>query len=519
MRTLEDATLQPTREEFRALAGRGNVVPVYTELIADAETPVSAFNKLDDGGDAFLLESAEHIDKGGRYSFVGSRARLVFQSRGSTVRITEGGKTREFQVEGDPLAELEKLMRGFRLVPAPDLPAFAGGAVGYLGYDMIRFFEPSIPPAPADALGLPDSVFFLADSLVIFDHRLRRLRVLVNAFVEEDPDAAYDAAATRIGEIQAQLRATTALPEINIHREPAKLSPKSNTTREEYFSMVSQAQEYIRAGDIFQIVPSQRFEAAYEGDALTLYRCLRFVNPSPYMFCLKFAGGFSLVGSSPEVHVRAMNGVVEIRPIAGTRPRGATETEDEANARDLLADPKERAEHVMLVDLARNDVGRIAEFGSVRVTDFMTIEKYSHVMHIVSNVVGQLRPDKTAFDVMRATFPAGTVSGSPKVRAMQIINALEKNKRGTYAGAVGYFGFDGNSDSCIALRTVVLKDGKAYVQAGGGVVADSTPAGEFQETVNKAMGMMRAIAVAKTVKQTAPPQTDPIPVLSRKLPC
>jgi anthranilate synthase component 1 len=268
-------------------------------------------------------------------------------------------------------------------------------------------------------------------------------------------------------------------------------------------AMVRNGLEYIRAGDVFQFVPSQRFETDYTGDALTLYRSLRFVNPSPYMFCLKFGQGtesspkFALVGSSPEVHVRAMNGHVEIRPIAGTKRRGKTEEEDEANARALLADPKERAEHLMLVDLARNDVGRIANFGTVRVTDFFTIEKYSHVMHIVSNVVGELRADKTAYDVMRATFPAGTVSGSPKVRAMQVINELERSKRGVYAGAVGYFGFDGNHDSCIALRTVVLKDGKAYVQAGAGVVADSQPEAEHQECVNKAMGMMAAIARAK----------------------
>ena len=267
--------------------------------------------------------------------------------------------------------------------------------------------------------------------------------------------------------------------------------------------MVRKGLEYIAAGDVFQFVPSQRFETDYHGSALTLYRALRFVNPSPYMFCLKFADRFALVGSSPEVHVRAMNGRVEIRPIAGTARRGRTEEEDEANAAALLANPKERAEHLMLVDLARNDVGRIAEFGSVRVTDFMTIEKYSHVMHIVSNVVGDLHPAKTAFDVMRATFPAGTVSGSPKVRAMQIINDFEKHKRGVYAGAVGYFGFDGNHDSCIALRTVVLKDGKAYVQAGAGVVADSTPEGEHQECINKAMGMMAAIGRANAISAGA----------------
>ena len=278
---------------------------------------------------------------------------------------------------------------------------------------------------------------------------------------------------------------------------PTQAESASNTTRAEYHAMVEKAQEYIRAGDIFQIVPSQRFETAFPGDALDLYRALRFVNPSPYMFCLRCPGGYSLVGSSPEVHVRLTDSLVEIRPIAGTRRRGETPEEDHANAEDLLADPKERAEHLMLVDLARNDVGRIAEFGSVKVSDFMTVEKYSHVMHIVSHVSGTLAGGRSAYDVMRATFPAGTVSGSPKVRAMQIINELEKSKRCSYAGAVGYFGFDGNLDSCIALRTVLLKDGRAYVQSGGGVVADSTPEGEYQETVNKAMAGMRAIDRAR----------------------
>ncbi len=493
------ATIKTSREEFRELAKKGNLIPVFTELIADCETPVSAFSKIDDGGYSFLLESAEHIDKGGRYSFVGSNPRVIFQSTGQTIRISENGAAQEFQTAGDPLIELEKLMSRFQPVAIADLPRFTGGAVGYLGYDMVRFFEPTIGGPPKDELQLPESFFFITDTLLIFDHQLRRLRVLANAHIEQDADAAYDAACGQIGRILKKLAQPAQLPAIDIYREPQPVTPRSNTTREEYHGMVRASHEYIHAGDIFQIVPSQRFETDYQGDALTLYRSLRFVNPSPYMFCLKFAGEFALVGSSPEVHVRAISGRVEIRPIAGTRRRGGTEEEDERNARELLADPKERAEHLMLVDLARNDVGRIAEFGTVRVTDFMTIEKYSHVMHIVSNVIGTLRKDKSAYDVMRATFPAGTVSGSPKVRAMQIINQLEKSKRGTYAGAVGYFGFDGNSDSCIALRTVVLKDGKAFVQAGGGVVADSTPEGEYQETVNKAMGMMRAIERAKEI--------------------
>jgi anthranilate synthase component 1 len=488
--------------EFRELAKRGNLIPVYAELIADAETPVSAFHKLDDGrGYSFLFESVEKHDQAGRYSFVGIRPHAIFESQGTTIRIIEGGKAREFETARDPLHELETLMQRYRYVASPALAdaRFAGGAVGFLTYDMVRFFEPTVQAPPPDDLGMPESLFTITDTVLIFDHRTRRLRIVVNALVENDVDGAFERASNRIGEIVERLSKPTTLPMLPITAAPDVPTPTGNTTREEFMKMVSDGKEFIRAGDIFQFVPSQRFSADYTGDPLTLYRALRFVNPSPYMFCMKFDGRFSLVGSSPEVHVRAINGRIEIRPIAGTRKRGATPEEDEVNADDLLADPKERAEHLMLVDLARNDVGRASEFGSVRVTDFMTIERYSHVMHIVSNVEGRLRPDRTAYDVMRATFPAGTVSGSPKVRALQIINGCEKNKRGVYSGAVGYFGFDGNSDSCIALRTIVLKDGKAYVQAGAGVVADSTPEGEYQETVNKAMGMMSAIARAKAI--------------------
>ncbi|HSI10834.1 MAG TPA: anthranilate synthase component I [Chthoniobacter sp.] len=494
--------LKPSLDEFRELATHGNLIPVFTELIADAESPVSAFQKIDDGGYSFLFESVEKSDQAGRYSFVGGQPRITFESRGRKIRISEDGQVREFETTHDPLHELEALMKRYTFVPSPALEEsrFAGGAVGYLGYDMVRFFEPTIPAAPKDELNLPESFFFLAETLLIFDHRTRRLRIVANAFVEDGKvEAAYHIAAEKIAALVAKLNQPTHLPPIFVDREAPPVTPTANTTREEYMQMVNDGMEYIRAGDIFQFVPSQRFETEYTGDPLTLYRALRFVNPSPYMFCLKFAGAFSLVGSSPEVHVRAINGRIDIRPIAGTRRRGANAAEDEHNAQDLLADPKERAEHLMLVDLARNDVGRAAQFGSVKVSDFMTIEKYSHVMHIVSNVHGTLRPDRSAYDVMRATFPAGTVSGSPKVRAMQIINQFEKSKRGVYAGAVGYFGFDGNSDSCIALRTVVLKDGKAYVQAGAGIVADSSPESEHQECVNKAMGMMAAIARAKQI--------------------
>ena len=489
--------LQPSRSAFAEQAAASNVIPVWTEIVADGDTPVSAFAKIGGQAPSFLLESAEQSDQVGRYSFLGTGSRLTISARNKTVTVIENGETRTYEAERDPLAELESIMARYRTAPT-DIPGFHGGAVGYLAYDCVRWFEPTIPPPPKDELGVPDMFFVLAGTVVIFDHKRRRLKIVANAFVgDEGVEAAYDAAVAEIEAILAKLRQPLAFDPIFTGSEPERAPSTSNTTREEYHTMVDRAEEYIRAGDIFQMVPAQRFETDFTGDALDLYRALRFVNPSPYMFCLRFPEGYSLVGSSPEVHVRLTDELVEIRPIAGTRKRGETEEQDIANADDLLADPKERAEHLMLVDLARNDVGRIAEFGSVKVTDFMTIERYSHVMHIVSHVSGKLAGGRTAYDVMRATFPAGTVSGSPKVRAMQVINELEKSKRCTYAGAVGYFGFDGNLDSCIALRTVLLKDGKAYVQAGGGVVADSTPEGEYQESVNKAMAAMRAIDRAR----------------------
>jgi anthranilate synthase component 1 len=496
--------LTPGLEEFQRLAEKGNLIPVHTELIADSETPVSAFEKIDDGHYAFLLESAELGGEAGRYSFVGTRPRVIFESRGRHIRIEEAGEVRELETAGDPLHELEALMSTYRLaLPAQAgvaHPRFTGGAVGYLSYDMVRYFEPIGPPKK-DELGLPESLFLITDTVLIFDHRTRGLRVVNNALVQpgQPPAEAYARATAEIERVVELLRQPARLPPIFTQPPGRAVTPRCNTTAEEYRQMVRDSHEYIHAGDIFQIVPSQRFETDYDGDPLTLYRTLRFVNPSPYMFCLKAGKRFALVGSSPEVHVRAIDGRVEIRPIAGTKRRGATEEEDDLNAQLLLADPKERAEHLMLVDLGRNDVGRVAKYGSVEVSEFMTIEKYSHVMHIVSNVAGDLREDCNAYDVMRASFPAGTVSGSPKVRAMQIINELEKSKRGVYAGAVGYFGFDGNCDSCIALRTVVLKDGVAYVQTGAGVVADSTPEGEYQECVNKAMGMMAAIGKAQAI--------------------
>ncbi len=499
--------LQPDFSTFQSLAEKGSLVPVVAELTADYETPLSAFQKIHDGRCAFLLESAELTQHSGRYSLLGSSPRIIFTARGKDIEIEERGQKRHFTTQVDPLSELEVLMKPFRPHDSPALPVFHGGAVGYLAYDMVRFFEPTLPPPPKDELGLPDMVFMITDTVLVFDHRTRRLSIIANVHTDEHTDLkkAYEWAKTQIGDMMNKLerplasKPLQAFAPLSHEQLPA---PSGNTTREEYEDMVRKMKEYIAAGDIFQGVPSQRFETAYSGSTIDLFRALRHVNPSPYMFCLDFPQGFALVGSSPEVHVKCMDGRIDIRPIAGTRWRGKTQGEDDALAQDLLHDPKERAEHIMLVDLARNDVGRVAEYGSVHVSDLMVIERYSHVMHIVSNVDGRLRSDKSAYDVMRATFPAGTVSGSPKVRAMEIINECEKSKRCAYAGAVGYFGFDGNLDSCIALRTCVVKDGKAYVQAGAGVVADSDPAYEYRETINKATGMLRAIEWAKQLGES-----------------
>ena len=502
--------LKPSFEEFLSLAASGNMIPVWTELAADYETPVSAFQKLSEGHSepCFLLESAENSDQIGRFSFLGTDPRLEIRASGREISVREKGAsdftTRKLpESEGDPLHEVERLMAVFRPVEVKGLPVFTGGAVGFLGYDMVRFFEPTVPGPPDEGLGLPDMVFVITDSLVIFDHRFRKLQVVANICTEDFDtlDAAYEAGRDRIEAVINRLSKPQSVAPFSLMEEPENPDTvKSNTTQEEYEGMVSKAKEYILAGDIFQVVPSQRFETDYTGRPIDLYRALRHVNPSPYMFCLQFGDEFSLVGSSPEVHVQTIDGNIKIRPIAGTRWRGKTPEEDQALADELLADPKERAEHVMLIDLARNDVGRVAEFDSVQVDEMMIIERYSHVMHIVSNVVGKLNSGQSAYDVMRATFPAGTVSGSPKVRAMQIIDEMEKSKRGAYSGAVGYFGFDGNHDSCIALRTVVLQGEKAYVQAGAGVVADSVSENEYNETVNKAKGMMRAIERAKLLK-------------------
>ena len=493
--------IAPSLDEFLKLAKQGNVIPVFAEFVGDCETPISAFKKFNAYPYSFLFESTEKNDVSGRFSFVGFDPRLVIESYGREIRIVRNGVEERFSTTTDPLDEVRKLMARYRFVECPELPRFAGGAVGFLGYEAIRFFESKVPAAREDDLQLPELLFMLTGNILIFDHRLRSLKIVVNAFLDGGlPEKAYSRAVESVESIMQQLEESVDLPLVPIAVNEKQAPPRSNFRRDEFERAVQQAKEYIRAGDIFQVVLSQRFESSFEGAPLDFYRCLRFINPSPYMFCLKFGNDFALVGSSPEMHVRLVGNTVEIRPIAGTQARGVTPAQDEANAAELLADPKERAEHIMLVDLARNDVGRVAEFGTVHVTEFMGIERYSHVMHIVSNVTGHLRNGCSAFDVVRATFPAGTVSGAPKIRAMQIISELENTRRGCYAGAIGYFGFDGNIDSCIALRCAVLKDAQAYFQAGAGIVADSDPAREYEETVSKARAMMNALAMASQMK-------------------
>ena len=515
----------PSRETFRELAKQGNLIPVYRELVADLDTPVSAYLKLDPGTHSFLLESADRASGSfSRYSFLGANPSRIFTMRGNDATVEEYGSdgvvhTSRFTSEADPLEELRRLMAEYQPVlpnPPDSLPPFYGGAVGYLAYEAATRFEPTVPRAVKDDLGVPDAYFLIADTLVAFDHHERKLKLICNAHIQGDDnasiDAAYDLAITKLATLSSRLeRPIHGNKLLSLRATPPALTPSVNMTQDEYVGMTERMQEYIRSGDIFQIVPSQRFEVPYSGQPIDLYRSLRLINPSPYMFCLKLGGAgqpgaFSLVGSSPEVHVRAENGKITIRPIAGTRPRRENPAEDEAMAKELLADPKERAEHVMLVDLARNDVGRVCDYKSVKVTDFMTIERYSHVMHIVSNVEGDLRSGQSSYDVMRATFPAGTLTGAPKIRAMQIIAEQEPTCRGSYGGAVCYFGFSGNLDSCIAIRTALLKKGKAYLQAGGGLVADSTPMGEYNESVNKARAGVKALALATAV--STPPSAS-----------
>ena len=491
--------IHPTRDAFASLAAQGNVIPVTTDLMADFETPVSAYAKLRAAGPSFLLESVEGGENLSRYSFIGCRPRKVLACGPQTTLVREPGRPdRTVATPPDPLKLIEEELRGFRPVALPGLPRFTGGAVGFIGYEYVTRIEPTVPAAARDELGLPMLYFMLADSLLIFDRAKQTLRLCVNAHVRSPADAgaAYDAAVAELKELHALLRQPRALAPAPIADVGPVDVPPGNFTRDAFERMVDEGKEFIRSGDIIQFVPSQRFSRPFDRPALDLYRALRTVNPSPYLFILE-TDDFAIVGASPEVHVRLTDGLVEIRPIAGTRRRGATPSEDVALEKELLADEKERAEHLMLVDLARNDIGRVCEFGSVTVPEMMVIERYSHVMHIVSQVEGRIASGRSAYDLMRATFPAGTVSGAPKIRAMQIIAQNEPVQRGFYAGALGYFGYDGNMDTCIMLRTALVKDGRVHIQSGAGVVADSIPAAEYQETISKASALFKAVALAE----------------------
>ena len=500
----------PTRDEFLKLAAQGNLIPVARRLLADFETPLSAYRKIRGQAESFLFESVEGGEHLGRYSFLGCNPRAVLRQTGDRVELFENGQAVEaFTVArgsaaagspcvNDGLEVVERVLKKYRAVVLPGLPRFTGGAVGFIGYEFIHDVEPIVPRPPSDDLRTPTMYFLIADQLLIFDHVLQTITVLVNALLDDKGGAAeaYEEAVNEIERIVSLLEQPCEYQPVSLPAEVPSVPFESNVPKEKFLANVRKSKEYITAGDIIQVVGSQRFSTPVKAAPIDIYRAARSINPSPYMFLLEL-DGFSLVGASPEIHVRCENRRVEIRPIAGTRRRGKSAEEDAALEKELLADPKERAEHVMLVDLARNDLGRVCEFGSVQVKDLMVVERYSNVMHIVSQVEGHLAAGKSPYDLMRATFPAGTLSGAPKVRAMQIISELEQTTRGPYGGCVGYFSFEGNLDCCITIRTALIKDGKAFVQAGGGWVNDSVPEAEFQETVNKSKAMLKAVALAE----------------------
>ncbi len=494
----------PTPDEFAALAQQHSLVPVYRQLTGDTLTPVSAFCKIQEGDWAFLFESVVGGERHGRYSFLGAGPFLRFQAYGPRVRLERprpdrpGVAVEEFD-HPDPLRFLEEQLAALRTPNLPGLPRFSGGAVGYAAYDAVRYVE-RLPHAPPDDRHLPDLCFAFYDRMVIFDHINKTIAAVAHAHIDpRDPHASYRDACQRVDRLVERLQQGVAdlqLTDIEWVGEPT-LPYESNFGPGQFEAAVEKCKEYIRAGDIFQVVLSQRLVAETSARPFDVYRTLRVVNPSPFMFYLK-AGPLCLVGASPEIMVRVEGDRVTLRPLAGTRPRGRTEEEDDRLAAELLADPKERAEHIMLVDLGRNDMGRVARFGTVQLSDVMSVERYSHVMHLCSNVTGRLQPGKTAFDALRAGLPAGTLSGAPKVRAMEIIDELEPHRRGPYGGAVGYIDYSGNMDTCIALRTLVLHGQKVYLQAGAGIVADSDPAAEREETLSKAKGLLRALEIAET---------------------
>ena len=499
IRQATTSVYRPSLDEFRELAaGEANIIPVYREFAADLETPVSVYLKLMSGvGPSFLLESIVGGEQVNRYSFIGVNPRGMISLNGRSITDSrpEGTTTRELAEGEDILHVLKAELDQFTPAEVPGLPRLVGGAVGYAGYDVVRFFE-RLPETADPVLEIPEAMFLLADTLVVFDHVRQRLQLLSNARIEDDVEQAYVEAIQRIEQVSERL--LRPLPAIPTHRYGlngmASTPLTSNQSQGEYEEMVRQAKEHIAAGDIFQVVLSQRFSRKTTAHPFAIYRALRMLNPSPYMFYFDFAElDLQIVGASPEMHVRLEDGVASVRPIAGTRWRGKTQEEDDALAEELLNDPKERAEHVMLIDLGRNDIGRVSQYGTVHVKDLMVIERYSHVMHIVSQVEGHMHPDMDAFDLLRATFPAGTLSGAPKVRAMEIIEVLEGQRRSLYGGVVGHVGYDGNMDTCIAIRTMVMDKGQVFVQAGAGIVADSDPTSEYFECGNKAKALFLAV--------------------------
>jgi anthranilate synthase component I len=496
------ANIHPTTDELQDLAKQGSLIPVYTELLADLETPISAFSKIayDKSGKkkpyAFLLESADGGESIGRYSFMGVDPIALISRSGDLIELT-GEKEERIETKKDTFQFLEDYLKRYDQVQLEGLAPFSGGAVGYASYETIQEIEPRVNCKDKAEFGTPDALFGIYETIVSFDRLKQRIQVISHVDLRKDDlRDGYQKALKNIAQIVDKLGQERIVRPLALNLSTEPLEASSNMTRADFCDKVLKAKEYIRSGDVIQVVLSQRFEADVDPEPLDLMRTLRMINPSPYMFCLHLGDDFSLVGASPEVHAKAQDGLVTVRPIAGTRKRGANKAEDDALSADLLADPKERAEHIMLVDLARNDVGRIVETGSVDISQLMIIEKYSHVLHIVSEVQGELQKDFGPGSVMSSTFPAGTVSGAPKIRAMEIIAELEPDRRGAYAGAVTYFSFNGNVDSCIAIRTAVLKAGKVYVQAGAGVVADSDPDFEYEETRNKARAMLVALNTA-----------------------
>jgi len=473
----------PTLEEVKKLSKDGNVVPVYREIVADLETPVSAFLKINKGGYSFLLESVEGGERLARYSFIGTEPYRVLTTRGED--------------NTDPLPLIAEELNKYKIVPVGELPKFCGGAVGYLSYETVTRFE-ELPSPDRDPLGLPESLFMLVDTVLIFDHVTHKIKVLSHVHLDGNIEEAYHKAVDKIDRLVSMLnqplqpskQMNGAIPAVSETR------PSSNFAREDYEAVVTRIKQYITAGEVIQVVPSQRLSQSTKAAPFDIYRALRTINPSPYMFYFDFTD-FHIIGASPEILVRVEDGIVTTRPLAGTRPRGQNPAEDVMLEQELRSDEKERAEHIMLVDLGRNDIGRVSEPGTVEVSELMGVERYSHVMHLVTNVQGKLRREMNAFDALQACFPAGTVSGAPKIRAMEIIAEVEPEKRGPYAGAAGYFSFSGNMDMAIAIRTMVVTRGVAYTQAGGGIVYDSVPEREYEETMNKARAQLNAISQAE----------------------